>query len=1361
MSLKSPVSILHELAAKRHMKSPEWAISLTESGYCNRARFMCTVEFNGRKVVGIGSSKKFAKRNAAIDMLELCGFQVDNFEEGETEINTGTLPPPPEMDELIVSEIHMALNASISENSMAWAPIISTWSLELLGEISTKFSGRAHISANFNEMLHLWTACRATRTLVDINTKCLSSLIHSNTEACISALLDTSVKHSPHFDWVVAHVGSCFPNTVITRVLSVGLKDFCQDRRGFDEVQNSPKLKSVVGILGHLAGSHARDIRNALIEIFQWSLIETFEDTDMSRLQKKATVPYILQLISLSNTLLWSICDETKNILSVEVIGNLHHFIDDWIKYFGTPEALEEHIISLIVQCRTGGLQIFDLLLKCVKLTKLKGCNDSIKTDIREKALEFIEFLHAENFEFGILVFFLLKMGNKRRSASSGFSDNEEDFINFKIWQLQQKKAKIKSKRSSEEKLHSKNERGKKRQRDESSDTSSSSLSSGRSRRRIRVPFSPRGTGRCISVTRSLSQHDEHTERSPMPRGHEDEDPLVVDCNGNTVFLVLGPENKEEPHQDPLDNTDNEPKNEALDVTVCEKLGTRSNDPVFGEPLHDILASQYEGLIKSGLVEEDRNDLLKKYLLPENCKYLEPPKCNTQIYSALNESGRKRDDKLRVTQTQIGIALAASAKVLSKLLKMEKTEDILSLIEGLSDYNRLLADWYHSESMSRRSIITGFSLQGLLPTYYKDALNNAKLDEWLFGEDLTERIKEAKVMERNVTDLKSAKKARHDSRQGRKLTINVGAGRVTTTTANTTSPRDEKKNPTGDMCHPRRPTENIKYILLDIEESVRYGEPVEILSSFSKDISEINSMLLDNDEVISQVAWRLILCLGYQKPSVLVQSVTHILNNATTADQLGVIFQILTSELINKSLPSYREARTGIFTEVLKQILQRHIQIYTQSNEETLDLTQMWTNLLCLLEWEKGEKVPHLRCPLITRALEENFVSLTSVFASEVHHMHVIAEILDKTEIPTSGTSFNPPIEAILNLTQGAVNYFFACCADDGTSKKLKGFKRSGQMLKRLCIYSKVAKVQAVRELLERALFRSDNVLFGTKHIVLDEDEEREESLLQQNRNINKTIPLTKHSTVFNGGIIGTGKRKARINNEVSADVVAANTSELIGVLKSCCALTEENKFLETSLDSMTLLSLTLVQFVSPDVTMERDLAIRKMFTDTPLLWDLLSFVAVHRPALCYCSVLIRALTATLIHQWKSMGDEGGEGGNKNYKILLDTTVKVVSIMALGQLLPPPLSNIGDVLPHLRCLETVDILRDCVWCYLRDHIPSPALFTCDSNGIYWRDPVTARPPERYTNTLRIIMQRNMETLGHLLSEMFVNIPRHD
>lgn len=48
---------------------------------------------------------------------------------------------------------------------------------------------RILIIADLNETLQLWMACRGTRTLVDVNTKCLSSLIHSDTEACISALL--------------------------------------------------------------------------------------------------------------------------------------------------------------------------------------------------------------------------------------------------------------------------------------------------------------------------------------------------------------------------------------------------------------------------------------------------------------------------------------------------------------------------------------------------------------------------------------------------------------------------------------------------------------------------------------------------------------------------------------------------------------------------------------------------------------------------------------------------------------------------------------------------------------------------------------------------------------------------------------------------------------------------------------------------------------------------------------------------------------------------------------------------------------------------------------------------------------------
>lgn len=64
-----------------------------------------------------------------------------------------------------------------------------------LGELSSRYSGRARIphSAGLNEVLQLWMSCRATRTLIDINTQCLSCLMHSDTEACINALLGKKI----------------------------------------------------------------------------------------------------------------------------------------------------------------------------------------------------------------------------------------------------------------------------------------------------------------------------------------------------------------------------------------------------------------------------------------------------------------------------------------------------------------------------------------------------------------------------------------------------------------------------------------------------------------------------------------------------------------------------------------------------------------------------------------------------------------------------------------------------------------------------------------------------------------------------------------------------------------------------------------------------------------------------------------------------------------------------------------------------------------------------------------------------------------------------------------------------------------
>ncbi|XP_037077148.1 integrator complex subunit 5-like [Pollicipes pollicipes] len=86
------------------------------------------------------------------------------------------------------------------------------------GRLSSRYSARAHVphSAGLNDLVQLWLCCPATRALIHVTVLC----VRHDTDVCIKPLLDTSAAYTPHFDWVVAHIGSCFPSTIIERVLS-------------------------------------------------------------------------------------------------------------------------------------------------------------------------------------------------------------------------------------------------------------------------------------------------------------------------------------------------------------------------------------------------------------------------------------------------------------------------------------------------------------------------------------------------------------------------------------------------------------------------------------------------------------------------------------------------------------------------------------------------------------------------------------------------------------------------------------------------------------------------------------------------------------------------------------------------------------------------------------------------------------------------------------------------------------------------------------------------------------------------------------------------------------------------------------
>lgn len=195
--------------------------------------------------------------------------------------------------------------------------------------------------------------------LIDLTTQCLEDLTPSETGACINALLETSVEHSPHFDWVVAHIGGCFPHTVVTRVLSCGLQDFLlySAEPGGGSV-SSPKLHSVVGILSHLSFSHAVNIQRAVADLVVYS------STDMTE-SHVAVVPYVLQLCNLSQDLLDIILEQGVRTVSAETIQVFSQQAGIWCaKYFGGRETLMNFMVQQAVRCRQGGLLVVNTLLQ-------------------------------------------------------------------------------------------------------------------------------------------------------------------------------------------------------------------------------------------------------------------------------------------------------------------------------------------------------------------------------------------------------------------------------------------------------------------------------------------------------------------------------------------------------------------------------------------------------------------------------------------------------------------------------------------------------------------------------------------------------------------------------------------------------------------------------------------------------------------------------------------------------------------------------------------------------------------------------------------------------------------------------------
>ncbi|XP_043275196.1 uncharacterized protein [Venturia canescens] len=267
--------------------------------------------------------------------------------------------------------------------------------------------------------------------------------------------------------------------------------------------------------------------------------------------------------------------------------------------------------------------------------------------------------------------------------------------------------------------------------------------------------------------------------RSEEDANDETEEVVVLNAEERKNSLTSGEEGAETQSNDIV-----------LEPEVLGLIGKRLiQERTLAPPIHNSLASRWEDVIKKGLPDEERSEILKKYSPPKNCEIIDPPKLNLEVKASLEVNIVKRDERIVETQTKIGTGLAALGRALDLVLKGDGPEKLI-LLECLSSTANLLADLQHDETEIRKSLI----LRNISPSI-RETLKDTVTNEWLFGKDLEEKKPGPKLsLQDDGSKYKGerAKTNQQDTRQGIVLSepqfIEEHSNGTTQTAIDTTTP---------------------------------------------------------------------------------------------------------------------------------------------------------------------------------------------------------------------------------------------------------------------------------------------------------------------------------------------------------------------------------------------------------------------------------------------------------------------------------------------------------------------------------------------------------------------------------------------
>nr|CAI5854759.1 unnamed protein product [Callosobruchus analis] len=383
--------------------------------------------------------------------------------------------------------------------------------------------------------------------------------------------------------------------------------------------------------------------------------------------------------------------------------------------------------------------------------------------------------------------------------------------------------------------------------------------------------------------------------------------------------------------------------------------------------LHVALVTRWEHILTTGLEVSEKTQLFEKYGLPSNCEALTPPVVNPEINAILSSLHKKRDENYLILQAQLNKGIVALGKGLETVLAEADTSNKENLLTHLGDAGRILCDLSFLISKTRR-----FLIEPSLSKNAKDMANkNAPLG-LLFGDNLQEKVNEAKMLEKTSLALKPNKpsvssKSCAKQPQQRAHQRDVEGGRRPTTIKQETPGPSARGDEATKGAIPQKPSQSqTTTSVIEVSRNEVAGR----LSRFYSKWEELTTNIV----VLSWVK------RGYELPFTQKPHQGHLCRKSYTQSEVLALNQAIKELLDLGALlkPVVEKLRQGgtVTVNYLDDflIIGNSLTECGTSTQHTIDLLQ---SLGFLINYEKSSTMPSRKCKFLGFIYNSESMSLT------------------------------------------------------------------------------------------------------------------------------------------------------------------------------------------------------------------------------------------------------------------------------------------------------------------------------------------------------------------------------------------------